>query len=88
MADVTPSTAEVYDHCTGKPLPSGCAVISSMGWSDGEPSEFTATLRFPNGPPRIPMSVVLDGVPVRLVLVDPPDRTREVNQSTWPQPPR
>lgn len=75
MSDVTqttaePTDAEIIDLLSKKVIPPGCAVIASMGWSDDEPSEFTATLRFPAGPPRIPMRVVFDGVPVRLVLVE------------------
>jgi hypothetical protein len=65
-----PTDAEIIDLLSRKVIPAGCAVIASIGWSDDEPSEFTATLRFPAGPPRIPMRVVFDGVPVRLVLVD------------------
>ena len=48
------------------------AVIKHMGWkvSRGKKT-FMATLVFPDGPPSLPLSVVWNGTPIRLVVEEP-----------------
>lgn len=58
--------ADTYkDDCSA-----GCALVESIGWEDGK---FVAKLRFPNGPPEIPLRVVWGWHPVRIVPIEEPD---------------
>lgn len=65
------SLSDLVEFGTRQTIPPGCAVIDSMGWGDHKAGLFEARMRFPNGPPNISLGVILDGKPVRLVVVEP-----------------
>lgn len=50
--------------------PGGTAIIQRIGWDEGTPPRFTATLVFANEPPRMPALVVWRFIPVRVVIAD------------------
>jgi hypothetical protein len=51
----------------------GDAVVESAG--TGEDGQFYALLKFPAGPPKLPIAVIFEQTPVRIAIVEQEPRT-------------